>query len=435
MGVKGLLVVILLFATHSLWAVPKIQNWTTDNGVRVYFVASPEIPIIDIRLVFDAGAAREGDKGGLALLTNGIMSEGAGDWDANMIAERFEGVGAVFGNNSMRDMSIFSLRSLVNPKLLEVAVEVFAKLLNEPSFPQAPFERERKRLLVALEQKKQSPDNVADNVFYQEIYGDHPYAHDPLGSAQSIELLTTTDLRKFYERYLVGSNATVAIVGNVERAQAETLVKQILGDLPKGQPAEPLASVSVLTKAKEVTVDFPSTQTHLLMGQPGLSRSDPDYFSLYLGNHVLGGSGLVSILSEEIREKRGLSYSSYSYFSPMRAQGPFVMGLQTRNDQTQQALQVMKQVLQDFVKNGPTEQQLTAAKQNLTGGFALRIDSNKKIVNYLSMIGFYHLPLDYLDRFIDAINTVTKEQIKQAFQRRINSAAMVTVIVGGSDEK
>jgi len=435
MGVKGLLVFILLFAANSLWAAPKIQNWTTDNGVRVYFVESPEIPIVDIRVVFDAGAAREGDKGGLALLTNGMMSEGAGDWDANMIAERFEGVGAMFGNNSMRDMSIFSLRSLVNLKLLDVAVETFAKVLNDPSFPKEPFERERNRLLVALEQKKQSPDDVADKAFYQEIYGDHPYAHDPFGNAQSIESLTTTDLRKFYESYLVASNATVAIVGNVERAQAESLVKQILGDLPKGQPAEPLASVSELTKAKDVTVDFPSTQTHLLMGQPGLSRNDPDYFALYLGNHVLGGSGLVSILSEEIREKRGLSYSSYSYFSPMRVQGPFVMGLQTRNDQAQQALQVMKQVLQDFVKNGPTEQQLTAAKQNLTGGFALRIESNKKIVNYLSMIGFYDLPLDYLDRFIDNINQVTKEQIKQSFQRRINSEAMVTVILGGPDEK
>jgi len=435
MGVKGLLVFILLFVANSLWAAPKIQNWTTDNGVRVYFVASPEIPIVDIRVVFDAGAAREGDKGGLALLTNGMMSEGAGDWDANMIAERFEGVGAMFGNNSMRDMSIFSLRSLVNRQLLDVAVETFTQVLNNPSFPKVPFERERKRLSVALEQKKQSPDDVASKVFYQEIYGNHPYAHDPFGSAQSIESLTTTDLRKFYETYLVASNATVAIVGNVERAQVEALVKQILGDLPKGQPAESLASVSALTKAKEVTVDFPSTQSHLLMGQTGLSRNDPDYFPLYLGNHVLGGSGLVSILSDEIREKRGLSYSSYSYFSPMREQGPFVMGLQTRNDQVQQALQVMKKVLQDFVKNGPTEQQLTAAKQNLTGGFALRIESNKKIVNYLSMIGFYDLPLDYLDQFIDNINQVTKEQITQAFQRRINPEAMVTVIVGGSDEK
>eukprot|EP00487_Bulimina_marginata_P002359 TRINITY_DN15484_c0_g1_i1.p1 TRINITY_DN15484_c0_g1~~TRINITY_DN15484_c0_g1_i1.p1 ORF type:complete len:134 (+),score=34.08 TRINITY_DN15484_c0_g1_i1:194-595(+) len=133
------------------------------------------------------------------------------------------------------------------------------------------------------------------------------------------------------------------------------------------------------------------------MGQPGINRADPDYFALYVGNHILGGSGLVSKLSDEIREKRGLSYSVYSYFRPMRQWGPYQFGLQTRNDQAEEALDVLKNTLKTFIADGPSEDELIAAKQNITGGFALRVDSNSKIADYLAMIGFYGLPLDYLE--------------------------------------
>ena len=170
------------------------------------------------------------------------------------------------------------------------------------------------------------------------------------------------------------------------------------------------------------------------MGQPGVNRHDPDYFALYVGNHILGGSGLVSQLSNEIREKRGLSYSVYSYFRPMRELGPYQFGLQTRNDQAKEALDVMQQTLNDFIKHGPTEAELTAAKQNITGGFALRVDSNSKIADYTAMIGFYGLPLDYLETFNANVNLITAQQIKDAFSRRVHPDKMVTVLVGGQAE-
>ena len=153
-----------------------------------------------------------------------------------------------------------------------------------------------------------------------------------------------------------------------------------------------------------------------------------------MGNHILGGSGLVSLLSNEVREKRGLSYSVYSYFRPMHQLGPYQFGLQTRNNQAKEALEVMQNTLTDFINKGPTEAELTAAKQNITGGFALRVDSNSKIADYTAMIGFYGLPLDYLDTFNAKVNAISIKQIKEAFSRRIHADKMVTILVGGQSE-
>ncbi len=420
----------LFLITAAAQAAPDIQHWQTKNGAQVYFVAAPELPMVDIQVVFDAGGARDGDKQGLALMTNGMLSEGAGKWNADTIAERFEGVGAVFGNGSQRDMASVTLRSLTDPELLQPSVQTMATVLAKPTFPQDVLERERRRLLVALEKKKQSPDDVTDDAFYKAVFGDHPYAADPTGTPESVKALSREDLADFYKRYYVGRNAVVAIVGAVNRKQAETLAETVVGGLPAGKHAPELPPVKPLEAGKAINIDFPSSQSHLEMGQPGVSRGDPDYFPLFVGNHVLGGSGLVSRLSDEIREKRGLSYSTYSYFLPMRRPGPFIVGLQTRTSQADEALRVTRETLADFVKNGPTQEELDQAKQNLTGGFPLRIASNSKIVGYLAMIGFYGLPLDYLDTFVANVEAVTLDQVKDAFRRRVNPDKMVTVVVG-----
>ena len=165
-----------------------------------------------------------------------------------------------------------------------------------------------------------------------------------------------------------------------------------------------------------------------------MARNDPDFYPLYLGNFVLGGSGLVSRLSQEVREKRSLSYSVYSYFMPLREPGPFLLGLQTKNSQRAEALAVVRRVLKEFVEKGPTPEELAAAKKNVTGGFPLRIDSNRKIAEYLTVIGFYNLPLTYIDDFIPRIEAVTAEQIRDAFRRRVHPERMLTVVVGGGGE-
>ena len=432
---QGVALVAAMALGQIAQATPQIEHWTTANGARVYFVAAPELPMVDIRLIFDAAAARDGDKAGTALLTNALLNEGTPAMNADQIAARFDSLGAQFGGAALKDMAVVTLRSLTDPKLLDPAVETLAAVVTKPTFPETSLERERKRLLVALQGKKQSPGALADEAFFKAIYGDHPYAHDPSGTEESIPTITRQDLIDFHKRYYVASNAVIAIVGALDRAGAETLANAVIGQLPKGEPAPALPQVQPLSKAKEINTPFPSSQTHLLIGQPGMKRGDPDYFPLYVGNHILGGSGLVSRLSEEVREKRGLSYSTYSYFSPMRQLGPFQMGLQTRNDQAEEARRVMMETLEQFIAEGPTEEELTAAKQNLTGGFALQLDSNKKIAQYVAMIGFYGLPLDYLDTLLGKIEAVTIDQIKDAFNRRLQPDRMVTVMVGGAGQE
>jgi zinc protease len=203
--------------------------------------------------------------------------------------------------------------------------------------------------------------------------------------------------------------------------------------LPEGSRGAALPAVTALKQADEVRILHPSTQTHVRMGAPGMRRGDPDYFPLYVGNHILGGGGLVSLLHEEVREQRGLSYSVNSYFSPMEQDGPYLLSLQTRNDQVDEALAVMRETLQGFVDKGPSAKELLAAKKNITGGFPLRIASNSGIISHLNMIGFYDLPLDYLDTFNDKVTAVTQQQIKAAFQRRVSPETMVTIIVGGEN--
>lgn len=412
-------------------AVPEIQHWQTDNGARVYFVPAPQLPMVDARIVFDAGAARDEAKPGLASLTNRMLSMGAGGMDADTIARKLEQVGAATGQGSERDMAWLSLRSLVEPEQLDPAVDVLAQMLANPDFPQQDFERERARTLVALEQQRESPAQVAEETFYRAVYGDHPYASPPLGTKQGVESLRVGDLRAFHQRFYVARNAVVGIVGDLDRAAAEQLAQRLTAGLPEGQAAPGLPEVPALQQGATERIDHPSTQTHVRVGQPGMARGGADYFPLYVGNYALGGGGLVSRLNEEVREKRGLSYSVYSYFYPMARKGPFLMAMQTRNDQAEQGLEVLRDTLRGFLEQGITDDELKAAKQNITGGFPLRIDSNQDMVEYLAMIGFYGLPLDYLQRFNERVEAVTREQVNDAFRRRLAPDDMATVIVGG----
>ncbi len=432
--IAAIAVLAALLWTAPAAATPTIEHWTLQNGVRVYFVETHDLPMVALNLVFDAGSARDPqDRNGLALLTRGMLNEGTGDLDAQAIAEGFERLGAEFGNSSDRDMAGVSLRSLSDPKLLGPALDLLAQVVAQPSFPEASLERERGRALLGLKQAEQSPGDVAGKAFFQALYGAHPYALPPEGSADGITAIRRDDLMAFHQRYYVGRNAVLALIGDLNRRQARRLAERIAGDLPAGEPAPALPKVADVAPngGAERVIRHPSAQTHLMIGEAGMTRNDPDYFPLLVGNYVLGGGGFQSRLMKEIRDQRGLSYSVYSYFYPLREQGPFVVGLQTENRRRAEALAVTRRVLAEFTEAGPTAEELAAAKMNLSGGFPLRIDSNRKIAEYLTVIGFYQLPLTYLDEFIGRVEAVTTEQVRDAFRRRIHPEHMVTVIVGG----
>jgi zinc protease len=424
-------VLVLLLASAPLLAGPPVESWRTSGGAKVMYVHAPDLPILDVRVVFDAGSARDGGKPGVATLTNALLTEGAGPWSADQLAERLEDRGIELGNDSLRDMAFDRLRSLTDPEVVSVALDALGKVIAAPRFEPRDLERQRQLMLVALSRQKENPGDVASVTFYRALYGEHPYAHDPLGDPGAVEALTREDVIAFHSKFYVVRNAVIAIVGDVDRATAERIAEDLMSELPPGEPAPPLPSVDG-HEGDTLRVEFDATQTHVRIGVPGMARLDPDYFALYVGNHILGGNGLVSTLSQEVREKRGLSYSVYSYFLPMRVPGPFLMGAQTRNDRANETLEVMRSTLRQFVLEGPSAEELEAAKRNLTGGFPLRVSSNRKIGEYIAMMGFYDYPLDYLDTFVDRVNAVTADDILAAFRGRIDPAQLVVVTVGGS---
>lgn len=431
---KNLLQALLLLPGLLIGGValanPAIQHWQTANGAQVYFVEAPELPMVDIRVVFDAGSARDGRQPGLAMLTSGMLEEGAAGLDADTIARRFEDLGAQFSAGAYRDMATVGLRSLTKEAILKPALKTFTQVLSKPDFPQKALQRVRKQMLTGLQQQEQDPGSIASRAFYGALYGNHPYAAPSEGTIASVRGMQRRDLIDFYRRYYVARNAVIAIVGALDTGEAKRTAEEVTAGLAAGSHAAELPQPAALEQAETLHIEYPSTQTHILMGQPGVARGDADYFALYVGNHILGGSGFGSRITEEVREKRGLSYSAYSYFSPMRAAGPFVLGLQTRNDSADKALQVLRETLEKFRNEGPTAKELDAAKKNITGGFPLKVDSNSDILGYIAMIGFYGLPLDYLDNFNANIEAITLQQIRDAFQRRVDPTHMVTVTVG-----
>lgn len=425
----------ILASTLMLWqsasALPQIQSWTTDGGARVYFAPSHELSMIDVAISLDAGSERDGSLAGLATLTHSLLDKGTVDMDADTIAARFENVGAQYGASVSLDRSTITLRSLSDEGLFQSAVDTLLKVIAKPSFPQRDFEREKNRLLIAIQDGEQSPANIISEAFYAALYADHPYAQPGQGSAESVQSIQRSDVEKFYQQYFIANTAVVAIVGDLTREQAEQLATNISQALASGQPSpKDTALAKSKLKSKQAHIVFPSQQAHVRIGQLGVARGDPDYFSLYVGNHVLGGGGFTSRLVEEVRSKRGLSYSVYSYFMPLQQPGPFVIGLQTRADQAQQALQVCLDVLAKYQAEGPSEEELELSKRNIISGFPLRIDSNRDVLGYLSMIGYYQLPLSYLADFSAKIEAVSVEDVRQAFRKRLDLDSLVTVIVG-----
>ncbi len=430
----GLGFILLAFGQLS-YAAAKIENWQTSQGSRVYYVHTEGLPMVDIQVVFNAGSANDGQQFGLAALTAGLLDAGAGKWNADELAQRFESVGAQFGISSSIDLATLTLRTLTEKPLFDKALETAQVILTQPTFKEADFKREKNRTLAGIKQQEESPGALASIAFYKALYVNHPYAHSESGDAKTVSAFKVADVKSFYKKYYVAANAIVVIVGDVSKEQAEQTAEKLLSGLPLGKKPESLPDVTMPLADGQQHIEFPSSQTHVLVGLPGSYRKDPDYFNLYVGNHILGGSGLVSKLFDEVREKRGLAYSASSSFMPLSKQGPFLISLQTRNDQTTQALQVLNQTLADFISKGPSDAELIAAKKNITGGFALRFDTNKKLANYVAMIGFYDMPLDYLDTFEQKVEAVTVASITEAFKRRVNPQLLQTITVGKSAEK
>lgn len=417
-------------------AIP-IQHWTHPSGARVYLVESPSIPMLDVQIDVDGGSRRDpAAQAGLAsvtadLLTAGVAAQGdAPALDENQLAEAWADLGASFGASASGERFSLSLRSLTQPDLLQRAVALAARQLAAPAWPDAVWQRDRARMVAAWQEAQTRPATHAGRAFAQAVYGDHPYGRE--ATPQTLAAIDTAAMQAFYRRHLAACRAQVVLVGAIDRAGAERIVGQFMSAIaPHGCEALPaVADVPGLTTAVERRIPFDAAQAQVLVGQPGMARNDPDFFPLFVGNYILGGGGFVSRLTTEVREKRGLSYSVYSYFAPGLQAGAFQLGLTTRPDQADQALAVAREVVQRFVTEGPTEAELQAAKDFLVNGFALRIDSNRKLLDNVANIAWYGLPLDHLDGWTAQVQRVSTADIRRAFQRVLQPQRMVTVVLG-----
>ena len=441
------LALLLLAALPPAWAALPIQHWVQPSGAQVYLIESPAIPMVDVQIDFDAGSRRDPpDQVGLAGAVAGQFSRGlrakagagtagpaeAVGMDENQLSDAWADLGASFGASAGADRMSFSLRTLTYPDLLPRAVQLAARQLGAPAFPEHTWRRDRERISASLRESRTRPATIAGKAFAAAVYGTHPYGYDM--TEQTLARIGRDDLLAFYGRMVLACRAKVSIVGAVDRARADALAAQLLAQLPQTGCAEQpaVAEVQPLTAEVDRRIAFASSQAHVLIGQPGFRRLDPDFFALTVGNYVLGGGGFVSRLQTEVREKRGLSYSVYSYFAPGLHAGAFTVGLQTRPDQAAQAVEVARDVLARFVTEGPTEAELKAAKDFLVGGFALRIDSNRKLLDNLSSIAWNGLPLDYLDTWTAQVQKISAADVRAAFARKLQPARMATVVVGGA---
>ncbi len=423
------LIGILLSCLASSLALAgvKIENWVAPSGARVYFVETRVLPILDVQIDFAAGGAFvPAAKAGLAGLTRGLLEAGAGDLDEEKIAGRLVDIAARIGGGADSDRASVSLRTLSASKQREAALDLMRAVLSAPTFPQSVLEREKARSIASIREAETRPDAIAGKRFAAAIYPGHPYGISP--SVESVSAITREDLVAFHRQHYGAKGAIVSIIGDVSRAEAESIAQRLTEALPPGGGALVPPPVKKPQRAT-IKVDHPAAQSHVHVGLPAISRGDPDYFPLLVGNYTLGGGGFVSRLMKEVREKRGYAYSVHSYFAPRKLEGPFEIGLQTRRDQVQDALKVVDEVLTEFMARGPTAKELAAAKKNMVDGLALRMDSNAKLLGYLSAIGFYGLPLTYLDEFPAKVNAVTIEQVKSAFARHVKAENLVTVVV------
>jgi zinc protease len=415
-------------------AEPLAAHWTTRSGARVQFIESRAVPMGDIGVDFAAGSAYDPPgRAGTAALTHALLNAGAGQWSEDALAEAFADVGAIPGASIDRDRASVQLRTLSSEAELRKAVTALAAMLQQPAFPAAAFERERARLAARLREAETQPTTLAERRFQAALYGSHPYGR--VATAETVTLVTRADIERFYRGHYTADRTVVTILGDLSVDAAQAIAEQLTAELrPRGAsdelpPAEPAA------RAQRIDISHSAQQAHVLIGMPALARTDPDYFALLVGNYALGGGGFVSRLTRDIRDTNGYAYSVYSYFLPLAQRGPFQIGLQTRRDQADTAIERVRVVVAEFLANGPSDAELADAKASLIGGFPLRIDSNRKLLTEWSTVGFYRLPERWLADFPARVERVTLADVRAAFARHVHPERFVTVVVGASEGK
>ncbi len=411
-------------------SIVPIQYWESKNGAKVYLVKRSEIPAVNIDIFFRAGSSLDGKKFGLSSITNAMLNQGTASLDADEIADKFADVGAQLRISSGRDSGSFGLKCLSEKKYFTSAFKLFLEILRSINFPEHAFQRRQKQTLSVLQMHEQTPNSIAKDAFYGALYGEHPYAHQVEGTKKSVMALTRDEAAHFYKKYYVISNATIIIVGDISRQDAEKRVDEIAKNLAQGEEAPMIERAEPSKSHGETRIKFPSEQSNVWMGQLGMSIHDPDYYAMRIANDILGGSSITSRLFTQIRGEHGLVYGISSGFQFSDATGPFLIHFATQNSTVKKALSLTQSILREYVSKGPTKKEFMLAKQKINNEFPLSIATNQDITQYLIQIGFYKLPIDYIDTYQANIAAVSLDEVRTALKKHIKPDEMIKIIVG-----
>ncbi len=432
-SLKALWLAACLFVPMMTAHAIDIQSWHMDNGAKVLLVARHENPLVDIDIAFDAGSRRDTpDKIGAAGFAGGLMDAGAGADDEEALRRRIGDLAIDLASYSGLETAGVRLRSLSQADTLAAAVTLANTVLTQPRYDAAVLQREQDRAVLGLKQSETQPGFLANRALTRLNYPDHPYGYAARETEASIRALTRADLLAFHQGHFVANRAVISMVGDLTRAQAEAIARQLLQGLPEhAAPLPPLPAVKVST-GQSTHLPHPASQAHIAIGLPVFTRDDPDYYALLVGNYTLGGGGFDSRLMHTLRDRHGFTYGVGSGLSPLAQKGPFQLGFSTQKARSTEALAATRQVLADFIQQGPSEAELQQAKANIIGGFPLRFDTNQKLLGYLSVMGFYDLPLSFLDDYPAKVAALTPADIRAAWQRRIRAEDLNVVVVGGT---
>lgn len=429
---KSLPLILALALSTTAQAGVDIQRWTTGNGTEVLLVEQHDNPIVDMQVNFKGAGSvfnPEG-KSEVAEFTAALLTDGTEKLDEEAFNAAADDIAAQIGSSSGQESSAAVLRSLSRPETLKQAAGLLNQSLTRPRFDPAVFDRRQKEAVTALQQQETTPDYNAGRALTKLAYPDHPYGSGANITTESIRKVNLDDIRAFHRSHYGKDNAIVAIVGDINRKQADRLVKNVLNGLPERSSAAKNVPPVQQQPAQRRDIPFAGEQAQVLLGMPLIKRHDPDYYALVAGNYILGGGGFDSRLMKVLRDRHGYTYGVHSTLEPATEAGMFTIGYSTQKKNTKDSLVQAQAVIKQFIEEGPTEEELAQAKANIIGSFPLRFDSNAKLVKYLSIIGYHNLPNDYLEAYPKAIGKLTVEQVKDAWKRRVKPEDLHIVVVG-----
>jgi len=407
----------------------QIQKVVSKKGIEAWLVEDHSRPILSLQFGFDGGATQDPEgKPGVATFAAGMLDEGAGDLDSEAFQNRLEDLAAKMTINASYDHVTGSFQTLSENR--DESFKLLHMALTSPHFSDKDVERIREQLIATLRVEEKDPDKVASLEWHKLAFGSHPYARPTNGTLESVSAITADDLRDYIKRIFARDNLKVAAGGDIDAAKLGDLLDTVFGDLPARSDKKPVQDFSWQDTAKQRIVTMPNPQSVVQFGFQGLKRKDPDFIAAYILNYVVGGGGFSSKLMQEVREKRGLAYSVYTYLYPLDHVGVFAGGVATENKSVGQSLDLIKAELERAAKEGLTEKELRTAKDYLVGSFALRFDTSSKIAAQLLAIQLEDLGIDYLDRRNGEIEAITVDDIKRVARRLMEPKNLIVTVVG-----